>query len=221
MKKIPASHWRLTARLHNRGVFNFGGRVGSDNPTFDVNFTYERKKWGLLFFKGLDFVDHSTFYNFSLVALYKNFRISKSVTFTPYAGTFLEQANGVADKGSDAVIQLVTSVKISPRLSFEEMSMFGNLVFEPEERDWVNRFRLTYTGKHLDVVTSLWHNNQVFDSSSYWSTGVNVAYSRIPLADHLFLTTGVTGLLVLKTSDEVANPQHNTIMFTIGLQMLH
>lgn len=219
--KSPSAHWRLTGRIHSKGIFMFGGRVGSENPTFDFSFTYERKKWGLLFFKGQDFYDHTTFYNFALVALYKNIKINDQLTITPYLGTFLEQANSIADRGSDAVAIITTTYKISPKLTLEEMSLFGNLIIEPEESDWVNRLRLMYATKHLDVIPALWHNNNVLDHSSYWSAGLNVAYSRMAVAEHLYLSAGITGLLVLQTSDESANPKRNALMLTLGLQWAH
>jgi hypothetical protein len=220
-KSQPAAHWRLTARLHTQGVFNYGGRLGSENPTFDVNFIYDRKQWGLLVFKGLDLRDHHTFYNFALIALYKNFKLSNKITFTPYVGSFLEEENSVADHGSDVVTILLTTAKLSPHWSIEHMSLFPNLVLVPEEKDWVNRLRLTYTGKHLDVVTSAWWNNQVFDHSYYYTAAMNVAYSRIKMREHFFMSFGVTGLLMLHTSDEEANPNKNGLMFTIGGQLVH
>lgn len=219
--KPPSAHWRLIGRLHSKGIFMFGGRVGSDNPTFDINFTYERKTWGLMFFKGQDFYDHSTFYNFALAALFKNIKINNRLTITPYLGTFLEQANSIADKGSDAVVIVTTTYRINPKLTLEEMSLFGNLIIEPEESDWVNRVRLMYAAKHLDLIPSLWHNNKVLDHSSYWSAGLNVAYSRIVVAEHLNLSAGITGLVVLQTSDESANPKRNALMLTLGLQWAH
>lgn len=217
-KKEQAAHWRLTGRTHGKGIFMFGGRVGSENPTFDVNFTYERKNWGMMFFKGQDFYDHTTFYNFALVAVYKNFKVSDRLTVAPYLGTFLEQANSIADRGSDAVVIITTTYKISPKISLEEMTLFGNLIIEPEESDWVNRFRVSYSSRHLDVIPSVWHNNKVLDHSSYWSAGLNVAYSRILVADHVNMSAGITGLVVLQTSDESANPKRNALMLTIGMQ---
>jgi hypothetical protein len=219
--KPAASHWRLTGRIHSQGIFMFGGRVGSGNPTFDINFTYERKTWGLMFFKGQDFIDHSTFYNFALIALYKNIKINDHLTITPYLGTFLEQANSIADKGSDAVAIITTTYKISHTLTLEEMSLFGNLIIEPQESDWVNRLRLTYASRHLDLIPSLWHNNNVLDHSSYWSAGLNIAYSRVAVAEHLYLSTGITGLVVLQTSDESANPKTNALMLSLSLQWAH
>ncbi len=220
-KSQPSAHWRLTARLHNQGIFNFGGRLGSENPTFDVNFIYDRKKWGFMVFKGLDLQDHSTFYNFALIALYKNFKLSKKITFTPYVGSFLEEENSIADHGSDVVAILITTVKLNPHWSVEHMSLLPNLAVVPEERDWVNRLRLTYVGAHWDVISSVWWNNQVFDQSNYWTSGLNVAYSRVKVREHLFLSFGVTGLLMLHTSDIEANPDKNGLMFTIAGQLVH
>ena len=219
-KKQPSYHWRLTARLHSKGIFTYGGWVGSDNPTFDVNFTYERKSWGLLVFKGFDLYDHDTFYNFSLISVFKNFKLSKRLTFTPYVGSFLEQSNNFADSGSDLVCILITSYRLNPKMVVEYMGLFGNLVFEPE-KDWVSRFRYTYTGKHLDVVSTLWHNNQIFDHSSYWSAGLNIAYSRMHLSEHIMLSFGATGIWMMHSSDPVSNPYKNTIMFTLGVMSLH
>ncbi|MFM7852660.1 MAG: hypothetical protein ACKO96_12295, partial [Flammeovirgaceae bacterium] len=42
-KQIPSAHWRINSRMHSKGIFTYGGWLGSDNPTFDVNLIYERK----------------------------------------------------------------------------------------------------------------------------------------------------------------------------------
>lgn len=213
----PRSHWRLTLRAHSKAIFNFGGRVGSDNPTTDINFTYDRKQWGFLVFKGQDLLDHGTFYNFALITVYKNFRLSDKWTMTPSIGSFLEEQNAIVDKGSDVVFLLTTSFRLNQHVTLEHMSLLGNLVFEPEERDWVNRFRLLYTHRHLDFVASTWHNNQVLDNSWYWSAGLSASYSRIRLADHLQASIGVSGLVMIHTSDPAINPQKHTAMVTISL----
>jgi len=220
-KKESPFHWRLTARVHSKGMFTYGGRIGSENPTFDVNFTFEYKKWGLLIYKGLDLQDHTTDYNFSLLTVFRNFKISKNITFTPYLGSILEQSEHFADEGSDAVCILITGIKLKPHVTFEHMAMLGNLVFQPSDMDWVNRFRLTYAGKHLDVVGSVWHNNHVFDHTSYVTGGLNVAYNRIKIAKEIFLGAGVTGMATLQTSNEEENPSESTVMFTVLAQWVH
>jgi len=217
-KTEPRSHWRLTLRAHSKAIFNFGGRMGSDNPATDINFTYDRKKWGFLFFKGQDIYDHTTYYNFALVTVYKNFKLSPHLTMTPSIGTFLEQANSVADKGSDAVFILTTAYRLNHNIILEQMSLFGNLIIEPGERDWVNRFRILYTGKHLDLIGSLWHNNQVFDASSYWSCGLSAGWGRMKLSEHLLASIGIAGLVTLQTSDPSVNPNKNVFQVTFSLQ---
>ncbi|MFM8740858.1 MAG: hypothetical protein ACKOC0_11735 [Cytophagales bacterium] len=220
-KQTPSAHWRINSRMHSKGIFTYGGWLGSDNPTFDVNLIYERKKWGLFVFKGLDLVDHYTFYNFSLISVFKNIKVTNKVTVTPYVGSFLEQAKDFADKGSDAVCIVITTVRLHPQLTAEHMALFGNLILEPEFRDWVNRFRLTYTRKHLDVVTSLWHNNQVFDNSGYSTAGINIAYSRAKLGKHWLGSAGITGLTSLLTSNEKLNPSRSRIMITLAVSWVH
>lgn len=213
--------WRLTTRLHSKGMFMYAGQLGSDNPTFDVNFTLEYKKWGLLIFKGLDLQDHETDYNFALLSVFRNLKLSDKITFTPYVGTFLEQPNHFADEGSDAVCILITTIKLGPLVTFEHMALFGSLVFQTENLDWANRFRLTYSAKHIDIVASIWHNNIVFDNSSYATSGLNVAYGRMKVAKHIFLSAGVTGMATLYTSDEEKNPSANRVMFTLAAQWFH
>ncbi len=221
LKKKESTHWRSTARINTKGFFNLTGKLVSDNPTFDVNFYYDRKNWGLLIFKAADLYDHQTAYNFLLTAAYKNFKLSKKVTVTPYVGTLFEQSEGFADHGSDIASFLITTVKLNSNLTLEEMSLFANLIVAPEERDWANRFRLTYTGKHWDVISTAWWNNQVFDQSSYWTGSVNIAYSRIKIKEHLFLSIGATGITTLSTSDRVINPSKQSLMFTIAATMAH
>ncbi len=220
-KKESPFHFRLTTRLHSKGMFLYGGQLGTDNPAFDINFTLEYKKWGLLIFKGIDLKDHTSDFNFALLSVFRNFKLSEKITFTPYIGTFLEQPYHFADEGSDAVCILITSFKLRPHLTFEHMGLFGNLVFEPHETDWVNRFRLSYIGKHLDVIGTVWHNNQAFDQSSYVTGGLNIAYSRMKIAKEIFLSVGVTGMSTLYTSSEEENPSNNRLMFTLAAQWLH
>lgn len=217
----PRSHWRLSARLHSKGIFNYGGRQASGNPTFDVSFTYDRKQWGLFVFKGVDLADHHTFYNFALISAYKNFKLAPSVTFTPYVGSFLEEATGFADRGSDAVVILITTKRLGTHWAVEHMGLFSNLLLEPEQRDWVNRLRFTYTGKHWDIISSTWWNNQMFDHSSYWTAGLNVAYSRMRVGEHMFMSVGITGLTTLDTSEKESNATKNTLMLTVSSQWLH
>ena len=220
-KKPTQVHFRITPRIHTKGLFTYGGQVGTDNPSFDINFTLEYKQWGVLVYKGVDLVDHTTDYNFSLIAVFRNFKLTDRLTFTPFVGTILEQSEHFADTGSDAACILITSYKLIPGLTVEHMGMFGNLVFEPTHMDWVNRFRLSYSGKHLDVITSLWHNNNVFDESTYVTGGLNIAYSRMKVAKHLFLSTGVTGLVTFHDSDAESTTSKDAVQLTFAVQWVH
>lgn len=217
-KTIYQAHIRSTARIHTKGMFTYGGRICSDNPAFDINFIYDRKKWGFLFYKAFDLKDHTTANNFTLAVLYKNFKLGKRLTFTPNVGVLLEQPHQFADHGSDLVFIATTAFKVNPKLTLEHTALFGNLVIEPEIRDYVNRLRLLYSAKHLDVTYMLWHNNSMFDTNTHLSTGLSIAYSRIPVADQFYLSVAITELSMLQSSDERSIPEANQILFSLSLQ---
>src|SRR6185295_2607464 len=129
---------RFTARFHSLGQFAYGGRIVSDNPVIDFNFTYDRKNWGLQIFKAFDIKDSQTPINFTLAVLNKNFHVGNRLTVTPSAGFILEQNNSIADHGSDVALILTTAYKISKAWTLDYSALFGNLVLVPEEKDWVN-----------------------------------------------------------------------------------
>lgn len=209
---------KATARFHSLGMFNYGGVVGSVNPVSDFNLVLERPKWGVHLFKGIDLKERVSFYNSTLLSVFKSFKLTKKITITPYVGVFLEQSHGFADPGSDVVCIITSTFKFSPHLSVEHMNLFGNLVIEPLQRDWVNRFRFIYTHRHLDVVPTLWYNSPVFDHSSRWSAGANVAYSRMKVAEHISLSAGITGLMVFTTRGEPEILRKSGLMFSLALQ---
>src|SRR3954470_14106935 len=66
---------RLVTRISSQGQFNYGGRLVSPNPTFDFNFTYDRKGWGIQIFKAIDLRDRSTDINFMLAVVNKSFHL--------------------------------------------------------------------------------------------------------------------------------------------------
>jgi hypothetical protein len=207
---------KLTTRLSSLGLFSYSGRIISDYPALDFNFNYERKKWGLLFFKAFDLYDHLSDNNFAIGLIYKNFKLSNKVTITPYAGFVLEQTHKIAGQGSDATLIINALYKISHRFSLDNSFLFSNLAWEHRDFDWVNRLRILYSVQHLDVSLIGWHNNCVFDKTHYVSTGLNVMLMRIQVAENVFINTGITGLVMLETSDEVLFPRKNGLMFTVA-----
>jgi hypothetical protein len=215
-QKQKKSNIRITTRLHSLGLFMYGGQIANDNPGADLNFTYERKTWSFLAFKAVDLYQRHSDYNFTLALLYKNFRIGKRLVFTPNIGFVLDQRFSVADRGSDAIVILLTSYKLSSHFTIDHCARLGNVMLEPQEFDWLNRFRLVYTSGHLDLSSMVWHNNNVFDNNNYMTVGGSVAYSRIKVAKHVMLSSGVTGLMVAETSDENNCPRRNGVLFTLA-----
>ncbi|MBS1543943.1 MAG: hypothetical protein JST14_09940 [Bacteroidetes bacterium] len=212
----PGYHLKLVARMHSMGMFTYGGFVASDYAATDINITYDRRSWGVMFFKAADIYDHQSLNNFSLVLLYHTFHLGKRLSFTPYAGFSAEQCHQIADKGSDATMVFTTSWKPTQRLTLDHSAMVSNLALERNHMDWTNRFRVVYAGRHVDAGIMLWHNNRVFDPVNYMSTGFNLGWSRIPVAPRVMLSTGITALWTVQSSDEVHIPTRHGMMFSIA-----
>jgi hypothetical protein len=213
----PKAHFRSSVRFHNEGQFQFGGRMVSTNPGMDFSINYDRKAWGFIMFKAQDLINSNTGFNFMLAAFNKNFKIGKRLTITPTVGALLEQSRTFADQGSDVALILFTTYKLSTHLNLEYATLFGNFVVYTPEKDWVNRLRLTYSTKHVDVILSGWHNNHVFDEYDYITYSASIFYGRVKIADHLFWQIGATCLRMPYTSSEVAYPTTNGLYITTGI----
>lgn len=216
VQQVRASNMRLGMRLHSMGQFAYGGRVVSDNPVVDFNFTYDRKNWGLQIFKAWDLRDLRTDINFALAVVNKNIHLGKRLTLTPSAGFILEQNKSIADHGSDVVFILTSSYKLGNGFALEHSALFGNLVLEPHEHDWVNRFRFLYSKKHLDLALLCWHNNQVLDRTEYATLGLSTFISRIKVSKVVTLNGGVTGLFMPYSNDTAEYPKRNGVVLTLG-----
>ena len=215
VQNIKSSNSKLAIRLHSKGQFTYGGRIVSENPVVDFNFNYDRKKWGFQFFKAFDLLDRNTEINFSLAVVNKNFHLGKRLTVTPSAGFILEQSKSFADHGSDVALIAVTAYKLSKELTIDHSTLFANLVLEPEAKDWVNRVRLIYSKKHLDLTGIVWHNNKVFDSTEYVTCAASAFLSRVKLSKTLTLNAGVTGLIMPYTNNTEVDPKKNGVIFTL------
>ena len=207
---------KLNVRLHSAGLFAYSGRIVCDNPVADVNFTYERKSWGYTFFKAEDLKDGRTDINFALTGFYTNIHVSKKITITPYVAFRMEQLHKIADKGSDAIFIVTTAYHFHHDWIVDNSSLLSNIMLEKKDMDWINRFRLLYSHKHIDAGLMIWNNNRVLDHDDYVSGGMNVAYSRIKLSDHLLLSAGMTGIAMMTTSDTSEFPKTNRIVFTLA-----
>ncbi len=218
VKKERHSKSTLTTRLHTMGYFSFTGRIISPNPALDFFYTYDRKQWGFSAFRAFDLYDHTTSNNFMFAMLRKSFKINNRWTITPHIATILEQSNSVADKGSDISSIIITSYKVSSNLTIDQTMIFGNLVFDSQERDWFNRVRFLYSKDHWDVTLLFWHNNKLIDhdNSEYFSSGLNIYYSRIKVTDHFMLSAGVSGLVMPYSTVESTYPKRNGVFFTLA-----
>jgi hypothetical protein len=212
----PKSKMRITGRMHSMGLFGYAGVIANANPSADVLLGYDRKRWGGIMLKAFDLYDLHSSYNFTLGLVHYNLPLSKRLSVTPHVGAVIEQKKGIADKGSDGLILVISSFKINDHFRLEHCARFANVMMEQTEFDWLNRFRLLYSKKHLDLTVMYWNNNHVFDECGYTTVGVNAALSRLKVTENISLSTGITGVLLADTYNEVNNNFTNGLLFTIA-----
>lgn len=217
-EKTP-SRWKVTARLHSRGLFSYGGRLVSANPVADLAISYAGKTWGFQFFKAADLSDRQTPINFAFGLVNRPFHVGSHLTITPSVGVMFEQYHSFADHGSDAVLLITTTYRFNKAWAIEHSSLAGNLVVTPDLRDWVNRLRLLYSHGHLDITLFGWHNNAAFDRSSYLTAGASIFYSRIKLVDAITLQAGVTGLWMATASEAETLNNASGIFASLGISI--
>jgi len=216
IKPARVTTTRVTARLNSLGMFNYGGRIVSSNPSADVMYVREGRHLSVQAFKAFDLRDVHTDMNFAVAFLYKGFGVGKRLVVSPGVGFVVSQTHSIADKGSDFAARAVLSYKLSNELTLETTALVANLVLKPDDLDWVNRFRLTYSKKFIDASVSVWHNNNVFDNASYFTTAINLTYARVRISDHVLLNTGVTSVIMPYSTNTEMYPKKNGLFMTIA-----
>jgi hypothetical protein len=206
-------NYKVTARIHSLGVFGYGGMIANENPSFDLNFTLNKKHWGCFLFKAVDLYDLHSDYNFSLAMVNKPFHVTRQFTFTPHVGFVIEQTEKICGADSDGMVFLITSYKSDGGISFEHCARFSNTFFQTEFFDWLNRFRILYSYHHVDLAATAWHNNNMFDQDKHTSFGFSVAYSRIKVSEHVVLSSSLTAIKMTANT----NPEELTVASGLSL----
>jgi hypothetical protein len=211
-----SSAWLLNSQLHSAGLFLASGEISNWHPSFDMYFAYDRKTWGLQAFKSFDLVDHTTDINYAIVVVDRHFRIGKSIVFTPNIGFEFVQNNTLADKGSDVTVILNTAIKLTQNFALNYEAIFQNAVIT-SNHNLTSRLRMMLSGKYIDITGFIWYRNEMFNSSTYWSSGITVDCSGVKLSPNLNLTIAVSGLHMLSESEDTESfPKKNAVMFSIG-----
>ena len=207
---------RFTSRLNSLGMFNYGGRIVSGNPSADFMYVRESRQLSIQAFKAFDLYNLHTDMNFAAAFLYRNIGVGKRLVVSPGAGFVVLQMHSFADRGSDLAARLVLSYKVSAEITLEHTALVTNLVLKPGDLDWVNRFRITYSKKFIDASLSVWHNNDVFDNAAYLTTALSLTYARVRISDHLLLNTGVTSVIMPYSNNQELNPKKNGLFLTLA-----
>jgi hypothetical protein len=204
---------RISARFHSVGFFNFSGRICSTTPAVDLNLLYEKGGYGVTLFSAKDLSHNHSENNFAFGFIYKRIPLTKRISITPNVGLVSDlSGSSFGDR-----IFLISSFKVSQKLTVDETALFANLLKPGEDKEWINRIRFIYSQtNHIQFVFSTWHNNSVFDRAEYLSGAFQASYNRIAISDHMYLQTAVSFFVMAKNTDEIPSTQKNGLLLTVG-----
>lgn len=211
---------RTTSRLHSATFFYLGGKIAGENPGMDVSINLETPRFGYSFLKAADLADLQSSFNFALAALYLHLNTGK-FRFTPQAIVLIEQPGKLVDKGSDMGVTFTSLYRISDVFAVEETAICFNLFFETSHLDFINRLRLLYSKRHVDLTAMFWHNNDVLDHDTHVTSAISVAYARVKISKTALISAMVTASATLASSGEERVPKENALMITISVTTLN
>jgi len=208
----------LTLRMNSIGLFAYMGKVVNYHPAVDLLYTYKtRNNFGFSLFKVTDVVDSHSGNNFTIAFVNITFHIGERLSVAPNIGVNMEQQHSIVDHGSDLIALLNTSFRLNKNVVIDHSAMFPNIAFEQKYSDWINRFRILYSKRHLDVTGMFWHNNSWIDNANHFSMGTSIFYNRMRLREKVKCGGGVTSLWTVGSSNTEKVPKRLGIQFTASL----
>ena len=109
----------------------------------------------------------------------------------------------------------MTTYKLTKELTIEETFILFNIVFETSYLDIINRIRLMYAKKHLDIFLMAWNNNSWVDAEKHYTGALSIAYNRVKISEHLQIGAGVMAAGTYLSSDRTEVPERKGIVFTL------
>jgi hypothetical protein len=211
---------KITSRIHSGGFFYFGGKMAEYNPAIDINLTAESRSLGFVLFKAADLADIHSSFNFALAGVYKNIHPAPRLKLTPQFIALIEQPSRIVDEGSDVGVTITTAYKLNNFLTIEETMIFFNLIFETKHLDFINRIRLLYSRKNLDLALMGWHNNNLLDHASHGTAALSLGYNRVKISPRFSMGASIMASSTFISSDKEDVPERNgLIVSVIGVLM--
>jgi hypothetical protein len=211
---------KFTGRAHSAGYFYYGGKLAERNPSFDITMNLETATVGYTFLKAVDLADIHSSFNFALAGIHKHIAIGKKLKITPQFVVLIEQPTKIVDEGSDVGATFTLTYKPSRSITIEETLILFNLVFETTHLDCINRGRVTWSQKHLDVMLTGWHNNSFLDREAHATSTLSIAYNRIKFGERITVGTAVMGSSTFFSTDSNKVPERHAIVFSLTVSII-
>lgn len=164
----------LTAKVHSAGHSIYSGQYINHHPNTEINLSYKRKRFGASITKSIDVADLHTSVNFTTVGLSASFKVSESLTVTPYVGVFLRQSRSFADDASDAWTCVVVRYRLTTFLTIENTFLVSNLIRHHSKASLANRLNAAISIGKLKVDAYVWYCHAKNSKTHFVSTSVAV-----------------------------------------------
>ena len=158
----------ITPRINSAGYFPFTGAILNRNTNVDLNVIFQKRGYGFLAFKSLDLEDKKSDINYLQSAVFKQFRVSKTVQVGLFFGYLFSQISEFKDVvGSDYFGAWTVYWDINKKLRLENIMLITDV---STQQKIVNRILILYTVKKFRLNLSL-HQREVPEINNFSASG--------------------------------------------------
>lgn len=164
----------LTAKVHSTGHSIYGGQYLNHHANAEISLSLRYRQVGAFLTKSTDIVDLNSAINHTTMGIYKNLRLSESLTVTPYVGMFLRQSHSFADGTSDAWTCVVVRYKLHSFVTIENTALIGNLIRNHSKISLANRLNATISIGKVKLDAYAWYCHGRSSTAHFVSTSVAI-----------------------------------------------
>jgi len=145
---------RITPRFNSAGHFPFTGSLLNNNLNFDLNFFYEKNKFGFFVFKSVDLEDQHSYINYLQPGIFTKFELTTNLQIRMFVGYLLSQTQRFRDKDSDYYAAAAFYWSLSPSLKVEHTALFFDM---SQSIKLANRFLVYYSINGFKIELFIWN----------------------------------------------------------------
>lgn len=145
---------RITPRFNSAGHFPFTGSLLNNNLNFDLNFFYEKDKFGFFVFKSVDLEDQHSYINYLQPGVFRKFELTTNLQIRIFVGYLFSQTQRFRDKDSDYYTAVTFYWSLLPSLKVEHTALFFDI---SQLAKLANRLLVHYSVNGFKIELFIWN----------------------------------------------------------------